>query len=334
VTDAADLQARISEELDRLAIPARPIVMPTSWSVGPVVAYLFPDEPITLIDSGLASGRSSVEAALDAAGAHVQDVARVIVTHSHGDHIGGAHWLQEASGCSVYLHGSEIELIAGPRRRELLRSLFLPLGFDEEMLAGFLDRPNRGLPNLTPIDDDTVFDVGDRRLRVEHHPGHTPGHLWIVEEASAAVFVGDYVLETGPTNPGMVLDPDSPSGRAPILAQYISGMRELVARGAPALFAGHGVPIIDAASLVARRIAKIERRTRRVLHVLERSGDATPAVLADRLYRGLARQSFDVMAEVTAHLDLLVSDGRATAELREDGYWHFQARSSTGGSDA
>jgi hypothetical protein len=123
----------------------------------------------------------------------------------------------------------------------------------------------------------------------------------------------------------MVLDPDSQSGRAPILAQYISGLRELVDRGAPALFAGHGPPIRDAATLVVRRISKIERRTRRVLHVLAHSGDATPAVLADRVYRGLARQSFDVMAEVTAHLDLLVAEGRATAELREDGYWHFRA---------
>src|SRR5947208_2618427 len=106
-----ELQTAIDAELARLSIPARAIVMPTSWSVGPVVAYLFGDDPVTMIDSGLASGRPFVEEALDEAGRRKADVRTVIVTHSHGDHIGGAAWLQDASGCDVLLHRSEIEMI-------------------------------------------------------------------------------------------------------------------------------------------------------------------------------------------------------------------------------
>src|SRR5207244_179437 len=125
------LQASIDDELARLSIPARAIVMPTSWTVGPVVAYLFGDDPVTLIDSGLASGRPVIEQALDEARHRAADVRTVIVTHSHGDHIGGAVWLQDASGCEVLLHHSEIEMITNPHRREVMRVLFEPLGFDK-----------------------------------------------------------------------------------------------------------------------------------------------------------------------------------------------------------
>src|SRR5206468_1307112 len=106
-------------------------------------------EPVTLIDSGLASGGREVEHAIAGAGRSVTDVSSVIVTHSHGDHIGGALWLQEASGCRVFLHRSEVELNTGPRRNDVMRALLEPLGFDTSRFAANRQRP---MPDLTSVD--------------------------------------------------------------------------------------------------------------------------------------------------------------------------------------
>jgi glyoxylase-like metal-dependent hydrolase (beta-lactamase superfamily II) len=334
MTHESELRVRVTSELARLGIRAAPIVMPTSWAVGPVIAYLFPDDPVTLIDSGLAVSKPIIEDAVRSAGRDVRDVARVIVTHSHGDHLGGALWLQEASACDVYLHHTEIEMLTGPGRHDIARSLFAPLGFDEAKLRAHETRADPRLPRFEPVEGGEVFEVGDSVLRVEHHAGHTPGHLWLTYDPSGAIFTADYLLASGPTNPGLMLDADSPTGRAPLLAQYMSGLRELADRGAPALFAAHGPPITDAADLVERRLAKIERRSRRVLETLAIMDEPTAGQMADRLYRGRARGSWDVMAELVGHLDLLVERGRAASRLGEDGYWHFKSLDPQGGTNA
>ena len=320
-----ELEGHITGHLDRLGIDARPIVMPTSWNVGPVVAYLFGDDPVTLIDSGLASGRPLIEEALRKANLSVADVKRAIVTHGHGDHLGGALWLQEASGCDVVLHRIEAEMITSPRRRETITELFAPLGFDEQKLAEQAIRAASPLPRFTAADGGESFVVGKHTLRVEHHAGHTPGHLWIVDAGSGAMFTGDYLLASSPTNPGMMLDRAHPSGRAPLLVQYMDGLRELASRNPPALFTGHGPVITDAPALVRRRLSRIERRTRRVRNALATAGESTAAQLAEGLYRGRARGSWDVMAELVGHLDVLIERGQATSRLGEDGYWHFSA---------
>jgi glyoxylase-like metal-dependent hydrolase (beta-lactamase superfamily II) len=320
-------QVDITEALRSLDINATAILVPTGWSIGPVTAYLFADEPVTLIDSGTASGRTVLVDALRSAELSPRDVARVIVTHAHGDHLGGAAWLQEESGCEVFLHQGDIDSIADPNWRENVQALLGPLGFDETTLQTFTDRPDRDLPDLTPLEDGAMFEVHGGTLRVEHRPGHSPGHVWITHESSDAMFVGDYVLASGPSTAGMSFDATYPTKRAPLFVQYTAGLRELHDRAAPVLFAGHGPPITDHAALIDRRLQKSERRTRRVLEVLASAGEVTATGLAQHLYKGHAVGSWDVMADVVGRLDLLVAEGRATAKLGEDGYWWVQAAS-------
>lgn len=333
VNDSTALEQLLTDELRRVGIEARPVVMMTPWDIGAVTAYLFPNDPVTLIDGGVSTpeGWAAITTALAAEGLDQSDVKRVIVTHAHTDHFGGAALLQQASQeagrCEVLLHPSDIAICKPDEWRATNREIFLPLGFTEEMIATFWsDGPTFDwkLPSFTPVLDGEVFETGTARLRIEHHPGHSPGHIWVVDDATGAIFVGDYVLADHPTNGGLEIDRTHPTGRAPLLALYNEGLRELMDREAPALFPGHGPPIAGHRDLIRRRLEKTERRTRHVHNALSER-PRTALDVGRAMYGGRAERSWEMMADLVGRLDLLVAERRASSRLGEDGVWYFTA---------
>ena len=50
------------------------------------------------------------------------------------------------------------------------------------------------------LDDDTVHQVGDLRLRTLHTPGHTPGSISFALENTPLLFTGDTLFPGGPGN--------------------------------------------------------------------------------------------------------------------------------------
>ena len=50
------------------------------------------------------------------------------------------------------------------------------------------------------LDDDTVHQVGDLRLRTVHTPGHTPGSICFALEGTPMLFTGDTLFPGGPGN--------------------------------------------------------------------------------------------------------------------------------------
>jgi len=326
VTD--ELRTELTEALGRAGIPAAPVVMPTPWDIGAVTAYLFAGDPVTMIDSGVDTpeGRTALTDALAAHGLSPADVRRVLVTHAHSDHFGGAIWLQAESGCEVLVHEADLAMSTDPDWQETERRIFPTLGFTAEEVERFFDGEGYEwrFPEFTPLRAGAVFVVGDAELSVEHMPGHTPGHVWITEERTGAIFVGDYLLANHPTNAGLERDPNHPSGRAQLLQQYNAGLRELARRDPAVLFPAHGPPITDHRELLTRRLQKTDRRTRNVLDALRKTGVVTAVALGRRMYRD-RMENWEVVADLVGRLDLLVAEGHATARMGEDGAWRFMA---------
>jgi glyoxylase-like metal-dependent hydrolase (beta-lactamase superfamily II) len=325
-----DLSQALADALARAGVPAVPVVVPTPWEVGEVTAYLFPADPVTFIDSGIdmPEGVQALTQALGSHGLRPSDVAQVLVTHAHTDHFGGAIWLQKQSECTVYVHGADMEMATDPNWQETERGTFSTLGFTPDEVEAFFSGHSYEwrYPDFTAFPDERAFTVGETRLTIEHHPGHTPGHAWIVDDASGAIFVGDYVIANHPTNAGLERDESQTSKRAPLLQQYNAGLRELMDREAPALFPAHGPPIEGHRELIRRRLQKTDRRTRSVLEGLRDRGVPTTAVALGRaLYRDRMDRNWEVVADLIGRLDLLVAEGRATAHMGEDGAWYFQA---------
>lgn len=107
------------------------------------------------------------------------EVPLVVATHGHWDHVSGVPWLQEHKGSRFVLHHAE--------REELKRW-----------------RAARGL--LVRADDfvgeGDRLEVGSVRLQVLHLPGHSPGHLVLMEASRRWLFTGDLIMKgrTGGAN--------------------------------------------------------------------------------------------------------------------------------------
>jgi hydroxyacylglutathione hydrolase len=121
-------------------------------------------------------------AAIDQSGARVE---KIVLTHGHLDHAGGASGLRDALGAK---YGTSVP-IEGPDSRDdfLLRSI-------EEQAAGFGFEARNVTPDRWMTEGDVLM-VGPHRFDVLHCPGHTPGHLVFVNEAARFALVGDVLFQ-------------------------------------------------------------------------------------------------------------------------------------------
>ncbi|MBN8817257.1 MAG: MBL fold metallo-hydrolase [Sphingomonas sp.] len=99
---------------------------------------------------------------LVAMGLDPKQIRYVIVTHGHGDHWGGAKYLQDTYGAKVVLSDADWKMLESPERGGGPVGNMVP--------------PTR---NVTAADGDTIT-LGDTTVRLYVTPGHTPGTLSLI----------------------------------------------------------------------------------------------------------------------------------------------------------
>jgi len=123
-----------------------------------------------------------VEEILAAIAARDLRVERILLTHGHIDHVGGA----AALAARLAVPAISIE---GPQRDDAFWLEQLP---EQCRMFGF-----PATPPLTPdrwlADGDTVT-VGGLALDVIHTPGHTPGHVCFIDKPGRLAVVGDVLF--------------------------------------------------------------------------------------------------------------------------------------------
>jgi glyoxylase-like metal-dependent hydrolase (beta-lactamase superfamily II) len=154
---------------------------------------------VILVDTGMDASGHALDAALGEAGAAWSDVSHVLITHAHRDHVGALDHVRQAAPA-----------------------------------AAVMASPMEGLPGLHPLADRDL--IGP--LRVFASPGHTPGHLSLVDEEQGVLLVGDCV---GVVAGRLVRAPERFTADPDVAEQTLHSL--LVWRGTRMLFA-HG-PELD-----------------------------------------------------------------------------------------
>ncbi len=185
-------------------------------SMGFVSAYvLVRGKEIALVDTGTPNNADKFADVIRTAGLGWDNVHHVILTHYHPDHIGSmGQVLAAAPKATAYAGAADIPQISSPR------------------------------PVKAVGDNEEVFG-----LRIIATPGHTPGHICVLDPAGSLLILGDAMV-----NIGNKLGGPNPQYTAD-MAQANQSVKKLGGMSFERAVFGHGDPIEKGASQAIAKLA-------------------------------------------------------------------------------
>ena len=144
----------------------------------------------------------------------------ILITHGHGDHIGGITAIKEKyPNVQIYIGELDSEKLIDP---------------EKNLSAAF------GISLVTPkadvlLKDGDKLDIARIPLEVRHVPGHSRGHVvyWIPAEPKGMLFVGDVIFQ------GSVGRHDFPDGEPAVQIPMIMS-KIMTLPDATIIYSGHG----------------------------------------------------------------------------------------------
>jgi glyoxylase-like metal-dependent hydrolase (beta-lactamase superfamily II) len=210
------------------------------------------------VDCGIPSSWASLHDALRRLGRSPADVAAVVLTHAHFDHVGFAERARRELGVPVYVPENDVPLARHPFRydHERPRSKYfathpraLPILASFTRHRAFFPPPVREPVRLS--DEMSTLDVPGNP-RVVRTPGHTLGHCAFHLPDRDVVIAGDAVVTldpyTGRRGPRLV-------ARAAVAdsERNLRTLDALAATGARIVLPGHGEPWTQGAEAIVAR---------------------------------------------------------------------------------
>ena len=201
-------------------------------------AYLLVGERPVLVDAGSKGEADAIERALGKHGVAPRDLALIVHTHAHSDHVGSSAELLRRSGAPGALHPGDDALLASGNNGRLsgigLRGKVMSPVFSNLKFEPFS-------PAVTLRDGMTLDEYGLPGARVVETPGHTAGHVSVLLPHGEAV-VGDVLMGGGL---GGKLRPRDPRYHyfAADLAATKRSLGRLLAEPVTLWHPGHGGPL-------------------------------------------------------------------------------------------
>lgn len=107
-------------------------------------------------------------------------LVKVLLTHGHFDHVGGAMDLAERAGAPII----------GPHKDDEFITSKVVEGGQKFGLGG-----GRDISGNTWLNDGDTVEFGNQTLNVLHTPGHTPGHIVFYSAEAKIAQVGDVLFK-------------------------------------------------------------------------------------------------------------------------------------------
>jgi hydroxyacylglutathione hydrolase len=189
--------------------------------------FLVTGEDPFVVDAGTGSNHAKVLAKVRSLLKGKQP-NRIILTHRHYDHVGGASKLSMDLGAEVFIHELDASVVETADLRGTAAHFFT----------------SKMEPVKTShLKGGEVFQTGDHRFEVVHTPGHTAGGICLFDRTSGDLISGDTVFVGG------VGRWDLESGNHKAL---VASVRNLISLNPKALYPGHGESTNTDAAMVVK----------------------------------------------------------------------------------
>ncbi len=174
---------QVTEHIHALKMPFQVPAGPGRAIDRIVYAYLVYGRELCLIDTGIRGCEKTVFEYVRATGREPSDISRVILTHSHPDHLGAARAIVVGTGAAVFAHAAERAWIED-----------VELQARERPIPGFGALVEGSVRVDHELEDGEILELGGGlELEVMHTPGHSPGSISVSVRQDGAVITGDAV---------------------------------------------------------------------------------------------------------------------------------------------
>jgi glyoxylase-like metal-dependent hydrolase (beta-lactamase superfamily II) len=324
-------------DLRDLGIFRIPVPVPFPQAGGPVNVYLLEEAGggFLLFDAGLDTdvAREAVAAGFKALGRRFSEVSRVVVSHGHVDHYGGARTVQEAHGgeLPVFAHPADLPKIdeSGPRWKDLAPRYgeeFARLGVPAEVVAAIAGtgestrRMARRVRGVRPVGEGDVLRLRHVTLEILHMPGHTPGLVCAYDRERRIFLSDDHLLEKVSPNPLIEISPDREAPRFRPLVAYLESAARLRALDVDLVLPGHGPPFAEHRRVIDSLVSFYGKRQARILALLEERPRTIWELTTALFPATRPLDSFLTVSEVVANVEVLEARGAVVRALDDGTY--------------
>jgi glyoxylase-like metal-dependent hydrolase (beta-lactamase superfamily II) len=322
--------------LHRIAVP-----IPFLAAGGPVNVFLLEraDGGLTLFDAGLGTeaAHGVLLAGLARLGRRPEEIRRIVVSHGHLDHFGGAALLSErAGGAPVQVHPADLMKVdaRGPSwasRRPGVRAHFARLGVPAEVSLASEQAGEqsyggaRRVVGAQPIGPGDIVEGRALRFEVLHLPGHSPGLVALHEPRLKVLLPADHLLERISPNPLLELGPDGEPGFFRPLVTYLDSLVRTRALDLDLVLPGHGPPFQGHQAVIDGLLGFYARRQARLAELAAGGADTAWSLCRALFPAARPDDTYLTLSETVGNLEVLEARGEVACD-RGGPVWRYAAK--------
>jgi len=195
------------------------------------------DAPV-LIDTGYISGFDETEKLIAQLGVKLSDISLIISTHTHCDHIGGNHRIQQKSGCDIALHK--------------VGKYFIDSRDDWSTWWRYYNQEAQFFNCTRSLEDGEVIALGSHEFQVIHTPGHASDGIVLYNRREKILISSDTLWQTDMA----VMTLRVEGSRA--LFDMQASLEKIAGLDVQMVYPGHGQPFQDMKKAIFKSRKKIE----------------------------------------------------------------------------
>jgi len=170
---------KITESIHALKVPFE---IPGTGFWREVYIYIIEQDEITIIDSGVAGSEKLVFDYIKSIGRKPEEIAQLLITHAHPDHIGSAKAIKDQTGCKIGAHKNGVRWIEN-----------IELQNQERPVTGFFELVESSVKVDFSLENEDVLHLGNLRLKMFDTAGHSDDSVSFFEETEKVLITGDVI---------------------------------------------------------------------------------------------------------------------------------------------